>query len=213
MTTTPRTEEDGRRARSRRTRARIVDAARARFVELGYWDATIDSIAESAEVAVQTVYYVFGTKRNLLAAVLEATIVGDAEPVAVAERGWVEAIGAAPDGRAAVELLVNGSVAIVARVAAMYDVVRNAAAEPEIRELLDETRRRRRADQRLLVDQLERSGHLRAGVAAGDAADVVYGLLNEEVFLLLAGDCGWSAERYARWVADTVLTQLADPSS
>ena len=67
---------DGRRERSRLTRARIVGAATTLFVERGYLATTIEDIAAEADVAVQTVYYVFGTKPKVLAAVLDASIAG-----------------------------------------------------------------------------------------------------------------------------------------
>src|SRR5690349_22484054 len=127
---------DGRRQRSRRTRARIVDAATRLFVDDGYLATTIEAIAERAGVAVQTVYYVFGTKRNLLAAVLDASVAGDVEPVPVLERDWVEALRAEGDATSAVERLVEAMVAIVARTMAIYEVVRRAAADPDVSALL-----------------------------------------------------------------------------
>src|SRR6476646_6145232 len=83
---------DGRRQRSQRTRARIVGAATGLFLDHGYVGSTIEEVAEQAGVAVQTVYYVFGTKPNLLAAVLDATVAGDIQPLPVLERGWVQDI-------------------------------------------------------------------------------------------------------------------------
>ena len=88
---------DGRRQRSMRTRARVVDAGEQLFVERGYLATTIEAVAERAGVAAQTVYYVFGTKRNLLAAVLDASIAGDVEPVAVLERPWFDELETAGD--------------------------------------------------------------------------------------------------------------------
>lgn len=41
---------------------------------------------------MQTVYYVFGTKRNLLAAVLDATVSGDDENIPVVEQAWVDGV-------------------------------------------------------------------------------------------------------------------------
>src|SRR6478736_4387028 len=139
---------DGRRERSRLTRGRVVESAAGLFAERGYLATTIEHVAEDAGVAVQTIYYVFGTKRNLLAAVLDASIAGDIEPVAVLERAWVQSIRAEPDAGAAVVELVAASVAILARATPIYEVVRRAAADPEVSELLAETRRRRRGDQR-----------------------------------------------------------------
>src|SRR5215211_3563003 len=118
---------DGRRERSRVTRARVVDAAGRLFVEHGYVATTIEDVAERAGVAVQTVYYVFGTKPNLLSAVLDASIVGDVEPVPVVERAWVEALRDQHDITSAMERLVDDSVAILARTSRVYEVVRRAA--------------------------------------------------------------------------------------
>ena len=82
------------------------------------------------------------------------------------------------------------SVAIVSRTAPIYEVVRRAAADPDVGALLDDNRGRRRADQRHLIETLWRSGHLRPDLDVDTAADVFYGLLNEEVFQLLTADCG-----------------------
>jgi AcrR family transcriptional regulator len=201
---------DGRRQRSLRTRAQIVAAATRRFVDRGYLGTTIDAVADDAGVAAQTVYYVFGTKRNLLAAVLDASIVGDVEQVAVLDRPWFDDLAQAPDAAAAVEQLVAESVAIIARAAPIYDVVRGAAADPEVRGLLEANRRGRRDDQRRLVARLREGGHLRPDLDVDAAADVVYGLLNEEVFLLLTRDCGWDAPRFRSWATRVAAHQLID---
>src|SRR4029453_18878612 len=72
---------DGRRARSRQTRRRIIDAATRLFLVRGYVTSTIEDVAEEAGVAVQTVYYVFGNKPQLLGAVLDPAIAGAVERV------------------------------------------------------------------------------------------------------------------------------------
>ncbi len=200
---------DGRRRRSLRTRALVVDAGQKLFLELGYVETTIESVAAAAEVAPQTVYYVFGTKRNLLAAVLDARIAGDVEPVPVLERSWFDELESTGDAATAVGLLVEAAVVILARTASIYDVVRQAAADPDVGTLLAENRRRRRDDQRRLVGLLEEAGHLLVDVDT--AADVVYGLLNEEVFLLLTEDCGWDIDRFQRWATELLVHQLVAP--
>jgi len=201
---------DGRRERSRLTRGRVVEAAARLFVEHGYLATTIEHVAEDAGVAVQTVYYIFGTKRNLLAAVLDASIAGDVEPIPVLERDWVEALRAEQDATSAVERLVVATVAIVARTMAIYEVVRRAAADPEVSALLEGVRSRRRADQRALIEILWQSGHLRPQVDADIAADVLYGLINEEVLQLFIGDCGWEVDQFRSWATSLMLQQLVD---
>jgi AcrR family transcriptional regulator len=188
-----------------------VEAAASLFVEHGYLATTIEHVAEDAGVAVQTVYYVFGTKRNLLAAVLDASVAGDVEPVPVLERDWVEALRAERDATSAVERLVEAMVAIVARTMAIYEVVRRAAADPDVSALLEEVRSRRRADQRALIEILWRAGHLHPQVDADIAADVLYGLINEEVLQLFIGDCGWKVDQFRSWATSLMLQQLVDP--
>ena len=202
---------DGRRQRSVRTRARVVDAGERLFLDRGYLETTIEAVADVAGVAPQTVYYVFGTKRNLLAAVLDASIAGDVEPVAVLERPRFDELGTAGDPASAVERLVEASVAILARASPIYEVIRQAAADPDVGVLLQENRHRRRDDQRRLIEVLGRSGHLRPGLDVDTAADVFYGLLNEEVFLLLTGDCGWEVDRFRRWATSLMRHQLVAP--
>ncbi|RRR99387.1 TetR/AcrR family transcriptional regulator [Glycomyces terrestris] len=69
-----------------RTRAAVLDAARAEFVEHGYAAAKVDRIAERAELTRGAVYSNFPGKRALYLAVL----------VAVAERAPVAEAAAAP---------------------------------------------------------------------------------------------------------------------
>src|SRR4051794_13165950 len=201
---------DGRRERSRLTRRQVVEAAGSLFIDRGYVATTIEDVAERAGVAVQTVYYIFGTKPNLLAAVVDMSIAGDVEPVPVLERAWVEEIRQQQNVASAIELLVDDSLAILARMSPVYEVVRRAAADPEVSDLLESTRRRRRVDQRALSDVLASSGHLRADLDADTAADVMYGLMNEEVFQLFVGDCAWDIERFRAWLTSLMFQQLID---
>jgi AcrR family transcriptional regulator len=199
---------DGRRARSERTRAAIIAGATRRFLAQGYVGSTIEDVAREAKVAVQTVYYVFGTKPKLLAAVLDASIAGDASAGAVLDRPWVEHLRAAPDAHTAVRLLVDAAVEIVARAAPIYEVVRRASADPDVAALLEETRHRRRLDQRRLAAILAEAGHLDPAVDANDAADVLYGLLNEELVGLLVHDCDWSTAKLRAWLTEVLVNQL-----
>ena len=198
---------DGRRARSQRSSSRVLAASRDLFLEQGYARTTVEAIAARAGVAAQTVYNQFGTKCELLAAVLDRAIVGDAHPIAVIERPWFTVREAEPAAEAIARFAAAGT-AILARVAPLYDVIRSSSALPEVRRLLDDSRRRRRADQRHLAAALVATGQLRPDLDVDHAADVLYGLVNEDVYLLLSGDCGWSRKRFASWLAETMLDQL-----
>ena len=90
----------------------------------------------------------------------------------------------------------------------VYDVIRSASAQPEVGRLLTDNRRRRRADRRQLVGALVATGQLRPDLDADHAADVVFGLVNEDVYLLLTVDCEWSRKRFTRWLGEPLLDQL-----
>jgi hypothetical protein len=70
----------------------------------------------------------------------------------------------------------------------------------------------RRRDQRALVGSLAAAGHLRPGLGVDAAADAVYALVNEELYLLFVGDCGWDLARFQHWLSDALRHQLLAPS-
>lgn len=62
---------DGRRTRGADTRTQILDAAREALVERGSTGATTRAVADRAGVRASLVHYHFGSKQQLLAAVLD----------------------------------------------------------------------------------------------------------------------------------------------
>ncbi|MBM3298672.1 MAG: TetR/AcrR family transcriptional regulator [Deltaproteobacteria bacterium] len=66
--------EEKRRKKHKDARSRILKAALEEFSERGYHAATIDSIAERAEIAKGTVYRYFKTKESLFTALKEDTM-------------------------------------------------------------------------------------------------------------------------------------------
>jgi hypothetical protein len=118
-------------------------------------------------------------------------------------------IGDASDGAEAVRGVAALGTAVLSRTATIYDVTRRASSIPEVGELLDETRRRRRTDQRAVAALLAERGCLRPDVTADVAADVIYGLMSEDVYLLMVGDCAWDVARFERWLAHVLTAELA----
>jgi hypothetical protein len=86
------------------------------------------------------------------------------------------------------------------------------ASDPDVHRLYAETRQRRRADQRTLVEVLHRHGHLRSGLDLDEAADTFYALVNEETYSMLTGDCGWTRDRFRQWLEQTVRRVMAGSS-
>nr|WP_279588430.1 TetR/AcrR family transcriptional regulator [Sphingopyxis panaciterrae] len=63
-----------RSARRARTRQRILDAAQEQFMKAGYADATMNAIADAADIHVTTLFTHFKTKRDLAAALSDQEI-------------------------------------------------------------------------------------------------------------------------------------------
>jgi AcrR family transcriptional regulator len=67
-----------RKARAAATRQRIIESAHRLFLEQGYAATTMPAVAAASGVAVQTVYFIFRTKGDLLHAVFERVVLGPA---------------------------------------------------------------------------------------------------------------------------------------
>jgi TetR/AcrR family transcriptional regulator of autoinduction and epiphytic fitness len=200
----------GRRERkAQQTRQRVLAAAEALFVGDGYGATTITAIAEAADVAVQTVYAVFGTKRAILAELLEARIAGDGQPRRLSDRQDWQAMEREPDPRRQIERLASIATRIGEQVAALSEVFAAAAAtDPEIADLHASQQRARYEDQRRLARSLAQKGALRPGLSEDRAADVVWALVNARTYRSLVGDRRWTAEEYERWLGSLLACAL-----
>src|SRR5687767_5931024 len=79
------------------TRERVAHAAADLFLQQGFAGTTVAGVAARAGVSAQTVYNAFGTKAAVLKAAYDVALVGDGEPVPLAERPEVVALYAQPD--------------------------------------------------------------------------------------------------------------------
>ena len=98
-------------------------AALALFTERGYAATSMQAIADEAGMAVQTLYFTFGTKRALLSEILDIAVAGDEEPVPTLERPRVRAAIADPDPVLQLRELARLSREIYERVAPVLQVV------------------------------------------------------------------------------------------
>lgn len=196
-------------ARTRRTRAAVVEAARALFAERGYASTTVEAISEASDTPQATVYRLFGSKIGILKAVIDVSIVGDDEPVAMADRPHVQALIGDPDPRQQLTRFAALLRGVMTRTAIVHRLLADAArADGEAGALLAEIAHQRQEGQRRVARALARSGGLRPGLRERDAADIIHALASPEVYGLLVLDRGWTPARYEQWVASTLSDQL-----
>ena len=194
-----------RRRQAEQNRRTILDAATTLFAERG-WSVAVRDIASTAGTSVETIYAHFGSKSDLLKHVLDVGVVGDDEPVALADRPEFTAMsqGTPRERAAAAAALVTG---IARRTAGVQRTLREAApSEPELAIRLEEARERQRRN-------VQAGGAMVAGRELGGAeAEGLWAVLSQEVYELLTGSAGWSPEQYEQWVAGAI-TRLLDLES
>jgi AcrR family transcriptional regulator len=198
-----------RRDQARQTRARIVAAATALFVERGYASTPITAIAEAAEVAPQTVYGTFGTKSALLVAAIDVAVAGDDESVALFERPEARDIAAAGDPGAVAAGIASLSRRLLERAGPLLHAAGTAAAsDPELGDLWAQGHRYRLADMRRLARDLDRHGLLRPGLDAATAGELLFALGSPETYRLFTVARRWSPGRYEAWLRTTLAGTL-----
>lgn len=203
--------DDGRhrQARTRLARRAVIETARHLFLERGYAATTIDAISERSDVPSATVYRLFSGKLGILTAVLDTSIAGDDEGLAVEDRPNVAALVAEPDPRKQLLGFAGISVAINTRSADVYRILVSAAgSDAEAAALLAEYTRRRDAGQGQIARLLARPPALRPGLKERDAADIIHALMSPELYRLLVIDRGWTPRRYEQWLAEALAAQL-----
>lgn len=198
-----------RAEKARATRRRMREAALRLFREHGYGATPMQAIADEAGVAVQTLYFTFGTKRALLSEILDIAIAGDEEPVATLDRPHIQALMDDPDpvaqlrGQARITRLVYG------RLAPALEVVRGAAtADPDLADLWETSIKQRATVMERFIAALVTKTQLREGIDQAAAVDIALALQGPELYEFLVGRRGWSPDQYEQWLANALISQL-----
>ncbi len=185
------------------TRHAVLAAARELFVANGYAATTVAQIAHEARVAVDTVYATVGRKPALLREVLETAISGTDEAVPAEERDYVAQARAATTARAKIAAYVAGLVGVQSRLAPVFLALRDAAgSDTESAALWKEIAERRARNMRRFAADLRGTGELRSDLTDDDVADIVWSMNGTEYWVLLTGERGWSAQRFAAYLID-----------
>jgi AcrR family transcriptional regulator len=191
------------------TRAAIIAAAARLFAEHGYAATTMAAIAAEARVTPKSVYSL-AEKPQLLLLAVDREIVGDDQPVPVADRPQVRALVDAEDPAEGFAEAARFGAETLLRLYPIYRAFEQAvAAEPALRTPWRDYQQRRRSDMRQLVVALHKAGRLRPGLSVERATDSVWALITWHTVALLAEEGGWGREEFAPWLEDLLTTLLA----
>jgi AcrR family transcriptional regulator len=204
---TRRYDSSRRRRQALRTREAILDAARQLFLSGGYAGTTITSIAEAADVSVETIYKGFGGKPGLVRAIAEKGLEGagpipaeqrsdemrtlERNPYRVMER-WGTFVTEVAPLTAPIVLLMQTA----------------AATDPEMVAMLEELDRARLARMEHNARRLFERGDFREGITLEHARDVLWAYSSPELYGLLVIRQRWPLERYGQFVAEGMTAAL-----
>ncbi|MBB5869837.1 AcrR family transcriptional regulator [Allocatelliglobosispora scoriae] len=198
-----------RQEQARLTRRAILSAAGKLFVDPGYAATPLTAVAAEAGVSVQTVYAIFGNKRQLLSDLVDVTIAGDDEAVALPDRAFVVEINALADPVAKLTRYAEHLAEIHARQADMMIALAGAAtAEPDAAAIFQKNADDRRRGMTMFAAELASTGRLRADHDVESAADVLWLAMDVINYDWLVRQRGWPVERYRRWYVETVAAAL-----
>jgi TetR/AcrR family transcriptional regulator of autoinduction and epiphytic fitness len=207
-------ESARRQEQARQTRRAILDAAARLFVDPGYAATPLTAVAAEAGVAVQTLYAAFGTKRRLLSELLDVTIAGDDEPVALPDRPFVADIRAIDDPRGKLARFASHLAATHARQAQVMLALAGAAtASPDVAAIVRKNEEDRYRGMSMFAADLRVTGALRDDLTIDEVTDVLWLAQDVHNFDWLVRRRGWPPERYQRWYVDTVAAAIFGEST
>jgi AcrR family transcriptional regulator len=196
----------GRREQAARTRVRILDAAYRLLLTGGYEATTMQMISEAAGVAVQTVYFVFGTKARLLSEVENRVVLGDAPSEQWRERPWVSQMQQETDPRKLLAIFVEVDTDIKSRISPFVSAL--GPAFPSDPTSVAARDRGRDEFFGLFVDRLDALGALRERVTPSRAIDIIRVVNTTEAYADLTTRRGWTVADWKEWLTNLLSGQL-----
>lgn len=184
------------------TRAHILQAAAEVFASNGYPLTTINQIAAHAEVGVNTVYTVFGTKAKLLAALINDAF--DNPTIA----GTASAVQDAKTGPAVIRELARGARVSAEHGYAIYVVgSQNSPADPHIATAMDVALKKVRHRVGRAVERLIDLNVLSPGITLERGTDILYFFVGPPAWTSLV-DIGWSFEEACAFLTEAASRAL-----
>ena len=166
-------------------------------------------IAEAAGVAVQTVYFTFHTKSELLSRAYDFAVLGEGDPLPPERQPWYAKMSAEPNIVAALRHAVEGIGAILTRATPLDTVVRaSAGSDPDTAAVRARHEGWRAQGYRAMLDILSSKADLRAGVSPEQATQLLLLYLGMDVYRVLVIDFDWTHKAWVEWTVATVADQV-----
>jgi AcrR family transcriptional regulator len=192
-----------RNAQAAETKKRILEAAKNLFESEGFEYATIEKIAQVANVAIPTVYSLFQSKRGILRALMDDVFSKD-QFEALVEKSKEST---SPEKR----LLYSAKIArqIYDAERTQMEVFRGASVlSPEFKELEKEREMRRYERQEVTIRAMAEENSLTQGMSVNRARDILWVFTGRDIYRMLVVEQGWTSEEYEKWLAELLANTL-----
>jgi hypothetical protein len=106
-------------------------------------------------------------------------------------------------------MFAKGVTQILNRAAPVFEIMRGAAkTEPEIANLVQSLTKERLQNMTMVSERLAANGPLREGLDKDTAGEMIWALTSQDLYLLFTRDLGWTNEKYASWLNETLIRLL-----
>ena len=192
-----------RQRQAEETRQRILAVARELLTTQGYVGMTMEAIAAAAGVSPKTVAAVVGSKREILAEIVNP----DAFDAPIQELLSQLRTGQDPEQR--VQLVVLITRRVYESLHTEFELLRTTGVvDPELADLARRIETRRRHNQSYLITDLHERGALRPGLSFEEATDVLWALTSYDLYRMLVLEQHWEPVRYETWLAQLLVQHL-----
>jgi TetR/AcrR family transcriptional regulator, regulator of autoinduction and epiphytic fitness len=202
-------ESSRRQEQARQTRRALLAAAAKLFVDPGYAATPLTTVAAEAGVAIQTLYAVFGNKRQLLSDLVDVTIAGDDKAVALAQRSFVAEVNALDDPKDKLRRYARHLAETNARQADVMIALAGAAtADPDAAAIWRKNLDERRRGMTMFATELAGTHRLRSDRDLDAVVDVLWLAMDVRNYDWLVRQRGWTSEQYQDWYVATVAAAI-----
>ena len=192
-----------RQRQAEATRRDILDTARKLFAENGFAATSVATIADEADVAVQTIYSAVGSKRTLAISLVD--LIDEEVEIGHLLAGLDEI----DSPKEVIALMTTITRQINERCGDIIGTLTAAGqSEPDVAAAAAEGRRRHRLGAGRLAARLAELGALRNGVTEQRAGDVMALLTSSDTYAQLTQRHGWSFDEAEDWMRDALARLL-----
>ena len=166
----------------------------------------MEAIAEIAEVSPKTVAAAFGSKRTLLAELINPNT------FSAQVQQLLDELRVTPDPKRRLSLVAQITRQAYEPLVRELELLRTAGAvAPELGDLAREIEMRRRQNQAQLVVYLHEQRVLRRDLPLEEATDILWALTSYELYRMLVVEQHWESVRYETWLAHLLIQHLLQP--